>query len=191
VKERTIWIVVAAVIAVLGLLALAKVGGFGEYEELNDPERLSLSLVFSWICGAPLLSALALFRQRRLLPLAIVLMLSTAVTYTLLEIGVWDESFALHHQKLLESTGVIALALALLGPLFALTRLRDLGILVLALVTAGLIIVAAVYGLILIGRRHAGHSSLTSVEILTVLAVTGFFLTPVIERALDAGPSDA
>jgi hypothetical protein len=38
-----------------------------------------------------------------------------------------------------------------------------------------------------LGRQHVSDATATDLEILTILAVTGFFLTPVIERAIEAG----
>jgi hypothetical protein len=186
VRERGLWIVVATAIAVLGVLGLTQASGY-EAEGFFIPFKLINSLVAAFVCGAALLSGLALVRRERLLPIAAAFLLSTPITYTLLLVGIWDESFAEHHLKLLESVSVIALALALLGPLFALTRARDPATLVLMSITVVLICVSAIFGLVLIGRQRASDAAVADLEIITTLAVTGFFLTPVIKRAIEAG----
>lgn len=186
--ERLFWTAVAFVIAALGVLGLTQVSGFDYDEGGGDLFRLTYSLVAAILCGGPLLSGLALVRRRRLLPLAAALVVSTPVTYTLLEIGIWDESFGERHDKLEESVVIVALALALIGALFALTRLPDRASLALTLATTALIAASAILGLVLVGQQDASDASLTAVEVLTVLAVTGFFLSPVVERAIGAGP---
>jgi hypothetical protein len=186
--ERIFWTAVAFVIAAVGVLGLTQAGGFDYEEGGEDVFRLLYSLVAAILCGGPLLSGLALVRQRRLRRLAAALVVSTPVTYTLLEIGIWDGSFGERHDKLEESVVIVALALALIGALFAMTRFLDRASVALTLATTALIGAAAILGLVLIGQQDASDASLTAVEVLTVLAVTGFFLSPVVERAIGAGP---
>jgi hypothetical protein len=186
--ERLFWTAVASVIGALGVLGLTQVGGLG-YEDGGGLIQLTYSLVAALLCGTPVLAALALVRQRRLLPAAAALMVSTPVTYTLLEIGIWDQSFGERHDKLEETVFVVALALVLLGPLFALTRLVDLASVALTLTTAALIVAAAILALVLVGQQGASDASVEALQVLTVLSVTGLFLAPVVERAIGAARS--
>jgi hypothetical protein len=186
--ERLFWTAVAFAIAAVGVLGLTQVGGFGYDEEGgSDLFRLTYSLVAALLCGSPLLSGLALVRQRRLLPVAAALVLSTPITYALLEIGIWDEGFGERHDKLEESVFVVAVALALLGPLFALTRLAARAIVALTLATSALIVAGAILALVLVGQQNASDNSIEALQVLTVLGVTGLFLAPVVERAIGAG----
>jgi hypothetical protein len=184
--ERLFWTAVAFLIAALGVLGLTQVSGFG-YEDGSGLFRLTYSLIAAILCGTPVLAALALVRRRRLLPAAVALMASTPVTYTLLEIGIWGESFGSRHTKLEESVFVVALACALLGPLFALTQLAYRSTVALTLAAAALIVAAAILALVLVGQQDASEASLEALEVLTVLSVTGLFLAPVVERAIGAG----
>jgi hypothetical protein len=187
--ERLFWTFVGFVIVALGVVGLTQVGGFSYDEEGGgDLFRLTYSLLAALLCGSPLLAGLALVRQRRLLPVAVVLVGSTPVTYSLLDLAIWDGSFGERHQKLEETVFVVALALALLGALFALTRLAKLATVALTLATASVIVSAAILGLVLVGQQDASDASLKALEVLTVLGVTGLFLAPVVERAIGAGP---
>jgi hypothetical protein len=182
--ERVLWWGATAVIVGLGVTGIVHVSGTSR-EEFELP----VSLLTTLVCGAIALGALALTaRPRPLSWLGAALLLWTIASYALLQFAIWHSGFAERHERLVATVSVLALASALLATLAAQVRDAPVAVRSLALAAATAIAAAAGYGISLIFTSYPGSGETRTIEILSILAIVGFFATPFVQRALRRPP---
>jgi hypothetical protein len=183
-RQRLWWGAVFA-IAGLGIAAIVHVSGAP-----GDDFQLGIALLTSLLCGAIGLGGLALLRRPQPLAwLGWLLLAWTVVSYTLLELAVWDERFAEHHGRLLGVVLALALAAALIAPLAAQIRDASPALRLITIATLTAIATTAGYSIALVlDFDEPSRGEVRAFEVLWTISLVGFFATPFAQRALERVP---
>src|SRR5262249_38719410 len=112
------------------------------------------------------------------------------VTFALFEVSIWHESFVEEHGRIVVTAAIAVLSGALVGTLALMIRHSAAS---LRLVTSSafvLILAATAYGIVLVWTRPNSNGEVRAEEVLTILALVGYFSAPVVQRALRATPEE-